>query len=56
MLCPTYKHLHYWQGEILQFNLTLGDMAQEELTSGGRLPVRSHPGRVEVSLSKTPNP
>ena len=22
----------------------------------GRLPVRSHPGRVKVSLSKTPNP
>ena len=22
----------------------------------GGLPVRSHPGRVEVSLSKTPNP
>ena len=30
----------------------------QELSSGlfGGLPVQSHPGRVEVSLSKTPNP
>ena len=30
-------------------------MAQEVRAVGG-LPVRSHPGCVEVSLSKTPNP
>ena len=39
-----------------------GDMAQEvEQSSGSRLavgglPVQSHPGRIKVSLSKTPNP
>ena len=33
-----------------------GDVAQEVELSSGRLPVRSHPGCVEVSLSETPNP
>ena len=47
-------HLHFTGGTHLW-----GEMAQEvravRLAVGG-LPVRSHPGRVEVSLSKTPNP
>ena len=45
-----------------QYNLEKKDL--ERYGSGGKssflavggLPVRSHPGRVEVSLSKTPNP
>ena len=31
-------------------------MAKSCCLAVGELPVRSHPGRVEVSLSKTPNP
>ena len=33
-----------------------GSGGKSSCLSVGGLPVRSHPGRVEVSLSKTPNP
>ena len=48
---------HHQKKSCLQIN-RLGDVAQEvELSSGSRRVAGSiHPGRVEVSLSKTPNP
>ena len=48
-----------WRKHTGQIN-TRGDVAQEVRCVVCRqsegLPVRSHPGRVEVSLGKTPNP
>ena len=40
---------------FMYLNLLGGDVAQEVRAVVWGLPVRSHPGRVEVSLSKTPN-
>ena len=48
--CPEDNHWHPSQG--MDWGIF---MLPCRLAVGG-LPVRSHPGRVEVSLSKTPNP
>ena len=42
--------------EILKANVQRSAQKLKCRLAVGGLPVRSHPGRVEVSLSKTPNP
>ena len=57
----TQRHAHTHNLRVLRSRpalptpLYLCQWAQWTLAVGG-LPVQSHPGRVEVSLSKTPNP
>ena len=53
-LALVVKMVNCWHLQYIA-PLSWGDVAQEVRAVGG-LPVRSHPGRVEVSLSETPNP
>ena len=58
---PTFQPSSLAQHVLMFFNMFFNmygaDMGgkSSRLAAGG-LPVRSHPGRVEGSLSKTPNP
>ena len=58
LFCWTFFHLKW---TVTSFSSQHLVHAWQSLNPGwgrelGRLPVRSHPGRVEVSLSETPNP
>ena len=45
-----------WFGLVLLWSDVAQGVRHASLLAVGGLPVQSHPGRVEVSLSKTPNP
>ena len=52
---PTNTKLHPNQHKVAHVGRCGSGGKCSRLAVGG-LPVRSHPGRVEVPLSKTPNP